>query len=79
MLVIYVTHHRDEALLVADDIAFLEFDGMRHHLLVDEAASFLRFPLSVEAAKLLGDPVVNSLLCQHVSGDEHPGGQRQHQ
>src|SRR5262249_38338581 len=50
ILIIYVTHHRDEVLLVADDIAFLEYSGACHQLLVGEAANFLQYPLSVEAA-----------------------------
>lgn len=79
ILVLYVTHHRDEVALVADEIAFLEQGEGGQQLLVGEVSDFLRFPLSIEAARLLGDNAVNSLLCESLGDCMYRPVSRQHQ
>jgi ABC-type sugar transport system ATPase subunit len=65
VLVIYVSHHRDEVEMVADEIAVLEpaVASAPQRLCVGSASSVLEAPPSLLAAKLLAYPACNVVEC----------------
>ena len=63
LLVMYVTHHPDEALLLADDILFLEKHPERPIMTLKSVDEFRIRPPSLAAARTLDTKIVNVVPC----------------
>lgn len=64
LLVLYITHHADEARLVADRIVFLSRTPRAVEVIEDSFDSFVQSPPSSEAVQMLSDEPTNVVSCQ---------------
>lgn len=63
LCVIYVTHHQDEARIIADDILFLS----KNRLTQGDVVSFFRHPPILEAARIFHFPELNVIPAASIS------------
>jgi ABC-type sugar transport system ATPase subunit len=69
MLVLYVTHHPSEALLIADEIVYIlkqEFGDTASHIIRGSVKDFVEKPAVLEAARLFSDAPLNVLICRRL-------------
>lgn len=69
MLVLYVTHHPGEALLIADEIIYILKQGSGQpvsRIIRGSVEEFLDKPASLEAARLFSDEPLNVLVCKRL-------------
>jgi len=68
-LVLYVTHHPSEALLIADEIVYIlkhESGRLASHLIRGSVKDFVERPAALEAARLFSDAPLNVLVCRRL-------------
>jgi ABC-type multidrug transport system ATPase subunit len=65
LLVLYVTHHFEEASLVADSVLYVSRRGTVSDVSIGRLNDFLYCPPSLESAQLLHLPVTNTVSCVH--------------
>jgi ABC-type multidrug transport system ATPase subunit len=68
LLVLYITHHADEARLVSDKIIFLSRSGGSVVATEDSLSGFVQSPPTPEAAQMLANEPLNVVPCE-VDGD----------
>jgi ABC-type nitrate/sulfonate/bicarbonate transport system ATPase subunit len=69
MLVLYVTHHPSEALLIADEIVYILKQESSHpvsSIIRDSVRKFVERPAALEAARLFSDAPLNVLICKKL-------------
>jgi ABC-type sugar transport system ATPase subunit len=69
MLVLYVTHHPSEALLIADEIVYIlkhEWGSPVSHIIRGSVKEFIERPAALEAARLFTDTPLNVLVCKRL-------------
>lgn len=67
LLVLYITHHHDEALLVSDEILYIT-RGVKEHANVVHMSTdaFIAEPPTIEAAQFFGKPGLNMISCKII-------------
>jgi hypothetical protein len=65
LLVIYVTHHADEARLIADEVIYISTNANAHDMHVSHMAlsKFIEDPPNLDAAQFFSTPALNVLKC----------------
>lgn len=69
MLVLYVTHHPSEALLIADEIVYilkLESGHTASQIIRGSVKDFVQKPAVLEAARLFSEAPLNVLVCRRL-------------
>jgi len=70
LLVLYITHHAEEARLIADQIVYMFWDRQRDHVVVTHKGfpEFIKAPPTIDAARLFGGSASNVLDCSIEDG-----------